>query len=54
MHVSLTSELEQYTRQKVKSGMYNNTSEVIRGALREMVKTDGCQNHLTSDSFHAH
>ncbi len=38
MHISLTPELETQVRGKVKSGLYNNASEVIREALRFMVK----------------
>ncbi|SDU49749.1 type II toxin-antitoxin system ParD family antitoxin [Desulfobacula phenolica] len=34
MHISLTPELEAGIRQKVKSGYYNNASEVVRDALR--------------------
>ncbi len=34
MNVSLTHELETVVRQKVKSGLYNNSSEVVRDALR--------------------
>ncbi len=30
MHVSLTPELEAQVKAKVKSGLYNNVSEVIR------------------------
>jgi len=40
MHISLTSQLEEYTREKVSSGLYNNASEVIRESLRLMVKRD--------------
>lgn len=36
MHISLTEELERRVKDKVKSGMYNNASEVIRDALRFM------------------
>ena len=36
MHVSLTTELESRIKAKVESGLYNNTSEVIREALRFM------------------
>jgi antitoxin ParD1/3/4 len=36
MHVSLTPKLEELVRRKVKSGLYNNASEVIREALRMM------------------
>ena len=34
MHISLTPELEASIKQKVKSGYYNNASEVVREALR--------------------
>lgn len=40
VHISLTSELEQIVREKVASGFYNNASEVVREALRQMVKND--------------
>ncbi len=36
MHVSLTPKLEELVRRKVKSGLYNNASEVVREALRLM------------------
>ncbi len=36
MHISLTPELESRVKAKVGSGLYNNASEVIRGALRFM------------------
>lgn len=36
MHISLTPELEALVKSKVKSGLYNNASEVIREALRFM------------------
>jgi antitoxin ParD1/3/4 len=36
MHISLTPELETRIRTKVKTGLYNNASEVIREALRFM------------------
>ncbi len=35
MHVSLTEKLEDYVRQKVASGLYNNASEVTREASLE-------------------
>jgi putative addiction module CopG family antidote len=35
MNVSLTDELETVIEQKVKSGLYNNASEVVRDALRK-------------------
>ena len=34
MNVSLTDELELVIENKVKSGLYNNASEVVRDALR--------------------
>ena len=34
MNVSLTDELEMLVENKVKSGLYNNASEVVRDALR--------------------
>jgi antitoxin ParD1/3/4 len=34
MNVSLTDELETVIAAKVKSGLYNNASEVVRDALR--------------------
>ncbi|MGI8484585.1 MAG: type II toxin-antitoxin system ParD family antitoxin [Thermomicrobiales bacterium] len=36
MNVSLTPYWEQYVREKVESGRYNNASEVIREALRKL------------------
>ena len=36
MHISLTPELESRVKAKVKTGFYNNASEVIREALRFM------------------
>lgn len=40
MNVSITDELASYVRKKVKSGRYNNASEVIRDALRRMEEED--------------
>ena len=40
MHVSLTDTLDEYVRQKVASGLYNNASEVIREALRLKIAND--------------
>lgn len=34
MNVSLTDELESVVAEKVRSGFYNNASEVVRDALR--------------------
>ena len=38
MHISLTPELEKVVRKKIKSGLYNNASEVIREALRNSLR----------------
>jgi antitoxin ParD1/3/4 len=40
MNVSITDELAGFVRKKVKSGRYNNASEVIREALRRMEDED--------------
>ena len=40
MNVSITEQLAGYVRKKVKSGRYNNASEVVREALRRMQDDD--------------
>lgn len=40
MHVSLTDKLDQYVREKVQSGLYNNASEVVREALRQQISRE--------------
>lgn len=40
MHISLTDKLDQYVREKVASGLYNNASEVIREALRDRIRAE--------------
>ncbi len=40
MNVSLTPKLEEFIREKVSSGLYNNASEVVREALRLLVKRE--------------
>ena len=40
MNVSITDQLATYVRKKVKSGRYNNASEVVREALRRMEEED--------------
>ncbi|HMJ07393.1 MAG TPA: type II toxin-antitoxin system ParD family antitoxin [Pyrinomonadaceae bacterium] len=40
MNVSLTTELESIVDQKVKSGMYNSASEVVREGLRLLQQRD--------------
>ncbi len=36
MNINLTKRLEAFVREKVESGFYNNASEVVREALRQM------------------
>ena len=40
MNVSLTPKLEDFVKQKVDQGLYNSVSEVMREALRLLVKRD--------------
>jgi antitoxin ParD1/3/4 len=40
MNISITERLAGYVRKKVKSGRYNNASEVVREALRRMEDED--------------
>lgn len=46
MHISLTPELEARVKAKVESGLYNNSSEVIREALRFMESHDAWVKEL--------
>ena len=46
--MNLTPELEKLIQQKVKSGLYNNQSEVVREALRLYAQQDDIREaHLT-------
>jgi antitoxin ParD1/3/4 len=40
MNVSLTKELEEFVREKVASGLFSSSSEVVREALRLLKKQD--------------
>lgn len=40
MNVSITDKLAEYVRARVRSGRYNNASEVVREALRRMEQDD--------------
>jgi antitoxin ParD1/3/4 len=40
MNISLTPELEKYIDKQVKSGFYHSSSEVIRAALRLLIKSE--------------
>lgn len=44
MNVSLTPELENIVEAKVKSGMYNSASEVVRAGLRLLQQRDEMHN----------
>lgn len=43
MNVSLTPELEAFVHRKVKSGLYNSASEVIRESLRLLEQKDSAR-----------
>lgn len=40
MNISLTTQLDRFVRDKVKSGLYNNSSEVVREGLRLLRQRD--------------
>lgn len=40
MNISLTAELQQLIDEKVKSGLYNSASEVVREGLRLLIERD--------------
>jgi antitoxin ParD1/3/4 len=44
MNVSLTPRLEDLVKQKVKSGLYTSSSEVVREALRLLDERDRLRN----------
>jgi len=46
MNVSMTDHLASYVRKKVKSGRYNNASEVVRDAVRRMEEQEGREARL--------
>jgi len=50
MNVSITDQLARYVRKKVKSGRYNNASEVVRDALRRMEEEDARALRLAEPS----
>ncbi len=41
MNVALTSHFEGFIKQLIGSGRYNNASEVVRAALRELQEKEG-------------
>lgn len=56
MNVALTNHFEDFIRQLIGTGRYNNASEVVRAALRELQKKEGevlppgSLRHLYSDA----
>lgn len=50
MNVSITDRLSGYVRKQVKSGRYNNASEVVRDALRRMEDDDERAARLAAPS----
>lgn len=44
MNISLTPTLEHYLKQKVETGMYKSTSEVVREALRLLEAKDAAEH----------
>jgi putative addiction module CopG family antidote len=41
MNVALTEHWENYIKQLIETGRYNNASEVVRAALRELQEKEG-------------
>jgi antitoxin ParD1/3/4 len=41
MNVALTSHFENFIKQLIASGRYNNASEVVRAGLRKLEETEG-------------
>ena len=56
MNVALTAHFEDFIRQLIGTGRYNNASEVVRAALRELQEKEGevfppgSLKHLYSDA----
>lgn len=50
MNISITDQLAGYVRKKVRSGRYNNASEVVREALRRMEEDDARAVRLAQPS----
>ena len=44
-NVSLTPELERFVAERLESGRYRSASEVVRAALRLLVKEEGEERH---------
>jgi antitoxin ParD1/3/4 len=50
MNISITDHLVAYVRKKVKTGRYNNASEVVRDALRRMEDEEAREVRLAQPS----
>ena len=53
MHISLTPELESIIKEKVASGLYNNTSEVVQEALRFMKTNEKLTDQMKLNNLRA-
>ncbi|HTW44149.1 MAG TPA: type II toxin-antitoxin system ParD family antitoxin [Acidobacteriaceae bacterium] len=53
MNISITPKLAGYVRTQVKSGRYNNASEVVRDALRRMQEHDATSLRLSGPATEA-
>jgi putative addiction module CopG family antidote len=54
MNVSLGKQLEKVVQEQVKTGIYQNNSEVVRDALRHMfVQNDSDDTELLAESLRA-
>ncbi|WP_342270719.1 type II toxin-antitoxin system ParD family antitoxin [Rickettsia endosymbiont of Orchestes rusci] len=51
MNISLTPELEKYITKQVESGLYHSSSEVIRAALRLMVKSENKSSNVEFENY---
>ena len=49
MNVSLTPELDNWIEQKVQSGLYNSSSEVIREGLRLLIRQEKQKQAMIKD-----
>ena len=52
MNLSLTPNLENFIRERADSGDYNNASEVVREAIRLLIRTEE-ENSLKMDRLFA-
>lgn len=50
MNISLTPELEEAVKAKVRTGLYNNASEVIREALRQSLARESENTWLAREA----